>query len=85
MKVKSFSDESSADLTTSPAVLNLLSCNTRSDATPAPNVRDLPIVPHYLSHPTIAHQSDSHESPSKAARYQFSAMDGDIYKNRNGL
>ena len=85
MKVKSFSDESSADLTTSPAVVNLLSSNMKTDARAPANGRDLPIIPHYLSHPTITHPSDDHESPSKAARYQFSSSDADFYKKKNGL
>ena len=67
LNAESFAKEKPADLTTSPAILNLLgSPKMKNDC--KDETECLPIVPHYLSSPSTGYKVDLHDQPQKSVK-----------------
>merc|ERR1712071_59615 len=67
INAESFSKEKPADLTTSPALQNLLGSPTaKKDVNEEPEAPA--IIPHYLSHPTPGHRVDLNDQPAKSVQ-----------------
>jgi len=80
---ESFSKEKPADLTTSPAILNLLgSPTTKKDA--SENLESV-IVPHYLTSPNTGYKVNLNEQPSKSTTHVIIKEEKKIEKDIHEL